>query len=279
MTTLSPLRYPGGKSKLFSKVTNILNHNKFNKNTTYVEPFAGGGGLALKLLKHNYVEKIILNDIDYSIYSFWYSIINETKDFIQLLLNVSVTIENWHIQKHIYNNPMKYSLLEVGFATFYLNRTNRSGIIKGGVIGGKDQKGSYKLDCRFNKDKLIEKIQYISDNKNKISIYNMDVTKFVIDVISPGKENYFINFDPPYFQKGSSLYTNYYKPQDHINLKTIISACSSPWILTYDKCNFIKELYTGYKSEIITLNYSLSNNKTGDELLIYSHLVEGPPFI
>lgn len=159
----SPLRYPGGKYKLYEYVETLV---KENNCTTYIEPFCGGAAVALELLLKDVVKKIIINDVDYTIFCFWDSILNHTEEFVFLIRNTDVTIDEWNIQKNIRNNLENYNSLEIGFSTFFLNRTNRSGIIdKAGPIGGKDQNGNYKIDCRFNKEKLISQIEKIASYK------------------------------------------------------------------------------------------------------------------
>ena len=151
--TKSPLRYPGGKTQLSRYVRHLLDIN--NVHNTYIEPFAGGFGVALELLFNNDVEQIVMNDFDPSIYSIWNMILHNRDEFISLIKNTPITIEEWFYQKDIRNKLKNDSnSIENAFATFFLNRTNVSGIISAGPIGGLKQQGKYKIDCRFNKEKL-----------------------------------------------------------------------------------------------------------------------------
>ena len=182
--SISPLRYPGGKAKLYNQIVELLIVN--NKlNNTYVEPFAGGCGLALMLLKNNIVSNLILNDIDKSIYCFWKSVLKYNDELCTMINDAVLTLEEREKQKLIQKNKgiinirKKEDVLKLGFSTFYLNRVNRSGIIKAGVIGGVKQLGNYKMDCRFNKKSLILKIKEIGTYKDKIKFYNLDVIEFL----------------------------------------------------------------------------------------------------
>ncbi len=269
MHNLSPLRYPGGKGKLFSKVSKIIVDNKLD-NKIYVEPFAGGCGLALKILKDNLAKSIIINDYDFCVYSFWYSILNYKKEFIDKIVNTNINLNEWEKQRTIYLNYKEYSILDIGFATFFLNRTNYSGILKSGPIGGKKQSGKYKIDCRFNKNNLIDKIEFIYSNRHLIKLYNLEANELINEISKNNPNDYFINFDPPYYTKGPELYTNFFNDENHILLKDVIIKCKSKWILTYDYCEFIDKLYDTKRKEIISLNYSTGKNKSGKELLIYS---------
>ena len=185
MSAISPLRYPGGKAKFYNNIIKIFNDNNIKK-PVYCEAFAGGAGLALLLLKNNIVDKLILNDIDKSIYCFWKSILDFNKEFCEMINSVNIDLVEREIQKKIQKDKdildltKKSDILKLGFSTFFLNRVNRSGIIRAGVIGGIEQNGNYKMDCRFNKNNLIERIKEINKYKKKIEFYNLDVIDFLI---------------------------------------------------------------------------------------------------
>ncbi|EKA7355631.1 DNA adenine methylase [Vibrio vulnificus] len=267
--TPSPLRYPGGKTAITPMVETIINNNGL-KNGHYAEPYAGGAGLALSLLFKGVVSHIHLNDFDRSVWAFWHSILHETESFITLIENTNITIEEWHHQKAIQTKKLSVDTLTLGFSSFFLNRTNRSGIIdKAGVIGGLKQNSKYPLDCRFNKDNLIKKIRKIASYKDNIHLHNLDALDF-INEIEKLDENVFYFIDPPYFVKGQSLYTNFYDSNDHIDLCTKIREINSKWILTYDYAEFIRKLYSNYRQFSFSLNYSAAEKKKGTELLVVS---------
>lgn len=269
-TSYSPLRYPGGKQKLFKYIVKLMEVNELNT-CTYIEPFAGGGGLALRLLFENKVDKIVLNDIDRSIYAVWYSILYNTEEFCAMIKEVPVDMENWYLQKQKQVNKNSISLLELGFSTFFLNRTNRSGIIKGGVIGGKNQEGRYKLDCRFNKTTLIERIEKIAEQRERIMLYNLDAIDLINNIIPNYGKNTFVFLDPPYYNKGPGLYENHYKHEDHLYLsQEIYKKIKCPWIVTYDYTNEIKKMYDKSKYQEYSLSYSAQNRYKGTEVMFYS---------
>lgn len=271
-STLSPLRYPGGKTILYEDVKNIIMKNGL-KGCTYIEPFAGGAGLALKLLSDKIVDQIIINDFDHAIYCFWYSILNYSEKFCNDIKRTAINMQEWEKYKNIYENQDDHSIYEIGFSTFFLNRTNRSGIIKGGPIGGKKQDGEYKLDCRFNKKVLIEKIYYISSLKNKIKLFNYDVNDFIKKVVKKQKKNYFIYFDPPYIKKGPELYQNFFKDEHHKYLSDNIknNLANTNWIVSYDNHVLVDELYKKFHKIQFDLNYSAGSNKIGNEVMVFSN--------
>ena len=267
----TPLRYPGGKNKLFHYTKELIEKNNLT-GCTYIEPFAGGSGLAMSLLFDNVVNNIILNDIDKSIFAFWHSVLHSTDELCNLIETTPITMEEWHKQKNIQNNKEHESLLILGFSTFFLNRTNRSGILLGGVIGGKQQTGLYKIDCRFNKKDLIKRIRAIAGKKDFISIYNLDAIDFIEKVILSETNTSFIFLDPPYYNKGPGLYLNYYKHDDHCHLADIVkNSIMHPWVVTYDNVKPIKELYKNFKLSEFNLNYSAQNKYVGKEVMIYSN--------
>ena len=187
----SPLRYPGGKSKLTPLVEKLMQSAGIN-NGVYIEPFVGGGGVALSLLINKKVRKIVINDYDVAIYSVWYAILNETDEFLKMIDNAVLTVDEWKKQKDYYlKNKTTYSI-QLAFATFYLNRTNRSGILKAGPIGGYAQKGNYPISARFNKEKLKERVKLIASYKSKIKLYNMEIKDFIRKVIPRYRKDCFV---------------------------------------------------------------------------------------
>lgn len=271
----SPLRYPGGKHKLYNYVSRLI---KENGCTTYIEPFCGGAAVALELLFNGLVNRIILNDYDFTIFCFWESILYRTDEFIQLVTNTEVTIEEWHRQKAIRDNLSNHSNLEIGFSTFFLNRTNRSGIVdKAGPIGGLEQTGEYLIDCRFNKLRLIKQIERIAAHREKISIYNLEALDFIENVIL-NKRKTFTFFDPPYYSKGPGLYKNFYSHGDHVNLANMILSRlkNRMWIVTYDNINAIKAMYSSVCNIEFKLSYSLQNKRSASEIMFYARKLKRP---
>ena len=182
-------------------------------------------------------------------------------------------MDEWHFQKSIQLNKDTANLFDLGFSTLYLNRTNRSGIIKAGVIGGKNQDGNYKMDCRFNKKSIISRILKISEYKNRITLFNFsteDLIKNYISTISETSDS-LIYFDPPYYNKGQQLYSNFYNHNDHVNLSNLIKThVNIPWILTYDNVEEIRSLYTEYNQQEFILNYSAGKKRKASEIMIFS---------
>lgn len=267
--TTSPLRYPGGKSCLFNLTEQILRLNKLQR-CAYAEPFAGGGGLALNLLFEGVVSSLYLNDIDEGIWSFWKSILDDTEEFLKLMESTPLTIKEWRRWQSVISDKNS-STLELGFATFCLNRTNRSGIIKNaGVIGGLEQTGNYKMDCRFNKDDLKRRILRVAKYRSCIHLTKLDAIDFLQQVPNKMPDRSFVCIDPPYFNKGSSLYTSFYKEEDHAQLCDEVMKLDLPWIVTYDDTPEIRRLYRGRRQYGFDINYSVQTKRVGTELLIAS---------
>lgn len=263
----SPLRYPGGKANLASFFFSLMDTNKIYS-CTYVEPFAGGAGAGLTLLFLERVDKIIINDLDRSIYALWYSILNYTDMFVEKLKNVELSINEWRKQWSIYTNEDN-DLFQLGFATFYLNRTNRSGIIKSRPIGGMSQAGQWSIGARFNKKHLINRIIKIANYKERIFISNIDGIELMENL--KNVDDIFFYIDPPYYMNGSTLYYNYYTKLDHAHLANFLNSHNDLyWILTYDNVEPIKKLYAKRRVVEFTLRYHINSPKKGSELMIFS---------
>lgn len=266
----SPLRYPGGKSCMLQMVSDILVENGLSRGH-YAEPYAGGGSLALALLFKGMVSDIHLNDLDPGISAFWWAILNEPEAFIAKVEKCEITVPEWRKQRAIYQAADLGNRLDLGFATFFLNRTNRSGIIgSGGVIGGLDQTGNYKIDCRFNRSELVKRVTRINKYRSRIHLYAQDAVDFLasIPVLCPKRT--FVAIDPPYFVKGSSLYTSFYNSDDHAGVAAAIKQLDRPWILTYDAVEPIRKLYQDRRQYLFDLKYSVQTKRTGTELLVVS---------
>lgn len=264
----SPLRYPGGKGK-FEPFMELLIRQTGHLGGTYVEPFAGGAGIALELLEKGIVNDIVINDLDKGIYSFWRAILTETYRFINDIRNVELTIDEWNRQRQVIEDCSRYSY-ELGFATFYLNRTNRSGIIKGGVIGGTEQAGKWKMDARFNREALIERIGKIANRKKHIHLYNKDVNSFIQNYLPKYQQNAFVYFDPPYFGKGKQLYLNFFSYDDHVRIERMInSQVNCDWVITYDDVREIADIYQNYNLRRFDLNYSAAVKRKASEIIIF----------
>jgi len=265
----TPLRYPGGKSKLSNFMRLLFTQNNLI-GEHYTEPYAGGAGVALHLLFTGYTSHIHLNDLNKSIYSFWSIVLYDTDNICRLIYDTSVDIDNWFKQKEIQKHPEQHSILELGFSTFFLNRTNRSGIISGGVIGGQSQQGHWKLDARYNKTELISRIEKISRFSDHISVYNLDAFEFLTRIVPTLPTRSIIYLDPPYFNKGSNLYENHYGFNDHIKISSLLYNVTQKWIVSYDNTPEIRQMYRKYRNMPYELKYSVADRYNGSEIMFFS---------
>lgn len=276
-TSFSPLRYPGGKGKMASFLEKTILLNSL-EGCTFVELFAGGAGASIKLLIDGLCKKLILNDYDRHIFAFWNALFFKTDELLAKIQNTKVSIDIWHEQKRIYESHENHTEVDVAFSTFFLNRTNRSGILaKAGPIGGYDQKGNYKLDVRFNKQELTKRIETIAKFNDKVEILNKDGIELVAELYGVKKEKYFIFLDPPYYNQGKNLYLNFYNNEDHLKLASILERYNDrDWLLTYDNCPEIKEMYKKFRSTDIDMTYTLQDKKQAKEIMIVSNALHLP---
>lgn len=273
MTVKTVLRYPGGKSKLTGFISELIRTNDLH-DATYVEPYAGGGGACINLLLGEFVKNVVMNDLDIHIYSFWKSILNDTESFLKMISEKKITLGEWKKQKRIFLQPRSYSQTKVGFSSFFLNRCNYSGILTGGVIGGQSQLGKYKIDARFNKKELSKKIERIALYSKRIKVLKYDALT-LLKKLNVSKKKFFVYLDPPYYNKSDSLYYNIYKDRDHENLSSFLKVNRRfSWILSYDNCKEIRNLYKGHRRTVFSLNYSLSDVRKGQELMIFDRKIK-----
>ncbi|OFS84505.1 DNA methyltransferase [Oligella sp. HMSC05A10] len=272
----TPLRYPGGKGKFTPFIESLIKTNGL-RGGHYLEVYAGGAGVALELLFNGTVSDIHINDLDPAIAAFWKASVQYTDDLIAKIREVDITMDNWYHYKAIMEDVDNNDTLEKGFATFFMNRCNRSGILKGGVIGGKAQAGSWKLDARFNKISLIPRFERIKLFKDRIHVYSEDAKDLLqrCEDILPSK-NSLIYLDPPYYEKGQGLYRNFYNHQDHIDIKKTLDNIKYPWLVSYDNAPEIRKIYQGYRTQNHILTYTAQEKKLGDEILFFSNELKIP---
>lgn len=266
----SPFRYPGGKGKVANFVKLLMLENGL-VGRDYVEPYAGGASVGLALLFEDYADRIHINDINPGVHAFWYSALNATTELCERIERTPVTMQEWERQRAIMVNAEDVDSLDLGFATLFLNRTNRSGIISGGVIGGKNQRGKWKLNARFNKTDLVQRIRKIGRHRSRIVLTRLDAVEFVEPwcraEIMPAS---FLYLDPPYFVKGAGLYDNFYSPNDHADVAAAVSKLEHPWIVSYDAAPEIIALFERFNCVRYSLTYSAQTRGHGSEIMFFS---------
>jgi len=263
----SPLRYPGGKGRLAQHVIDLIEMNDLGGGH-YAEAYAGGAGIAIRLLYLEYVSRVHLNDVDPAVYSFWKSVLDHTDDLAKLVRDTPLTLDERLRQKAVYRDP-DAGLLALGFAAFYLNRTNRSGIIHGGVIGGNKQAGAYRIDARFNRPELVRRIEKVGSYAPRISLQNKDAADFIGTDLKFAPKKTLIYLDPPYYANGHRLYRNTYKHDDHAKIAGLVDNIGQSWIVSYDNVKPIQDLYSRYRQQSFGLRYTAHRRYDGVEVMVY----------
>lgn len=274
----SPLRYPGGKGKIANFVKILMIENGL-AGRDYVEPYAGGASVALSLLFEGYADRAFINDLNPGVHAFWSSAVSRTEELCALIERTPVTMQTWHEQREIANSPEAEGL-DLGFATFFLNRTNRSGIISGGVIGGLDQTGQWKIDARYNVESLVQRIRKIGRHRSSIVVSNEDAVQVVRQWSDPAEDAAFLYLDPPYFEKGEGLYDNFYDAADHAEIAKSVAHLAHPWIVSYDARPEITQLYPDALQIRYGLTYSAHRDSaSGSEIMFFSDGLKVPEML
>lgn len=267
----SPLRYPGGKAPFAPYVAKVMEVNSVTDGH-YVEPYAGGAGVALELLFHGHASHIHINDADPAVYAFWMAVTQHSSSLLDLLESTPINMEEWFKWRSVLRDECESSVIEKGFATLFMNRTNRSGILKAGVIGGKNQDGKYKLDARFKKDVVAGRILAIAKRAKNISVYCEDSLSLLSRCSEFLPKNALIYLDPPYYVKGKGLYRNFYEHDDHVAIASVLQGKNFkwPWIVSYDNTQEICAMYELSKSLSYDLNYTAQRRYVGSEVMFFS---------
>lgn len=271
--TLSPLRYPGGKAALAGLFGDVIATLGI-KRARYIEPYAGGVGAGIALLREEIVDELVINDIDPAVYAFWRSVVDSNDRFVDMVGSTPLTINEWKKQREVYRSRDESDLLRLGFAFFFLNRTNRSGILNAGVIGGQRQEGNYKIDARFNRSTLTDRLTAIGELADRITVSDLD-GRTVIQRYAKDRRA-FMYIDPPYVEAGSQLYLNAFDGRDHTALAEIVKTVDKAhWLMTYDTAPLIEKLYRKNFQCRLELTYSARYPGQAEELLIASPAVAG----
>lgn len=270
----SPLRYPGGKGRLAQYVIDLMELNGLSGGH-YVEPYAGGAGIAITLLYLEYASRIHLNDLNPAVYAFWKTVRDEPDALCKLIADTPISPDEWRRQRAVQSDPSS-GTLALGFSTFFMNRTNRSGILTGGMIGGKEQTGAWKLDARYNREDLARRVEKIASYASRISLYNEDAAGFIETTLAGMPSKALVYFDPPYYEKGRKLYQNHYKHEDHARIAKLVGGVRQKWIVSYDNAEPIRQFYAGYEQEVFGLRYSAQERYQGAEVMVFCDGLERP---
>ena len=147
------------------------------------------------------------------------------------------------------------------------------------IIGGQEQRGAYKIDARYNSLNLINKIRNIAEKREQIVLLNQDAKELLQPQQLRRYYKTFINLDPPYVKKGAQLYKNAFTDVDHREVSQFISNWNRKWIVTYDICPLVAEIYRDFRSSYLDVTYSVRMSKKAQENIFFSNNLELPDTI
>jgi len=272
----TPLRYPGGKQRLAPFLVEVLAENRA-VDWNYVEPYAGGAGAAMELLLNNRVGHVYLNDSSFPIYAFWKALRDNPEHFCRRISRASLNLVTWKKHREVLRSPHEHTIEDVGFSTFYLNRCNHSGVLTAGVIGGLKQDGPWRIDARFPRNQLIQRVEAIAQYRDRITLSNIDAETFLGNKVSRLSKNTLIYCDPPYFARAKRLYLNIYEPADHQRLAHFMQTqVSQNWLVSYDNHPTILRAYSKRRTFCYSLQYSAMKVYAGREVFVFSDRLKIP---
>jgi DNA adenine methylase len=269
MRFISPLRYPGGKGRLAPYISTLMSWQD-PLPEIYAEPFAGGAGVALKLLVDGDVDRIHINDLNPGIAAFWRAVFDAPEEFADMIDSEDVSLDAWHRWRDVYLNPEGVDDLSLGFATFFLNRTNRSGILTARPIGGLDQAGTWKIDARFNRPNLSGRVRFLGDFAARVTVTELDA-RVMIRSLGEEASRYFVYVDPPYLVQGDQLYMSGLSADDHQGVADALAETDARWLLTYDAdARVTATLYATHRCLEFDIRHNAHRNHLGQEYAVFA---------
>lgn len=243
---LSPLRYPGGKSKVIDQIYARLIPEKLE---TFVELFAGGASLGLSLLDAGKIKNLILNDLAPLVHNFWNVVLREPEVLIRYIRNDLPDMDRyWRAKANIKEAYPAEGQPDADLAYDFLllNRLSFGGILSANPICGRN--GSDEdLRQRWNPESLVKRIEHIVGMRDHITLYRQSAESLFLEQIGWYPERTTIFVDPPYTTAGKLLYGMTFQ-DGHRDLADALNEFFRCWpgpdiIITYDDSPMVRELY------------------------------------
>lgn len=269
-SVISPLRYPGSKQSLVKYAERFLRANKL-VGREWIEPCAGGASIALSLISRGLVPRATIVEKDPLIHAFWKCLKTDGAILCELARKLSITVQTWQeFQK--YREPEavdRFPPMELALAGLFFNRVNYSGIIGAKPIGGMSQSSDYKIDCRFTKSTVIDRMVDAARLMDRIAVVGGDGLSYLRRSHARlSRRGSVVYVDPPYFVQGKKLYRYHFVERDHVRLARFLNEAKFPWLVSYDNDPFVVSLFSSHNIRPICLRYTVREARKADELLI-----------
>jgi len=262
---VSPLRYPGGKTRACKMLDEIIKENfDLSIIDNLVSRFMGGGSFEF-YFQNKYKKELIVNDKFTPLYNFWLQVKTNTKQLCDELRKMPTVSKDEFTNYR--NTILEFAdnMIEQAKLYFIINRCSFSGAT---LSGGYSEEASTK---RYTASS-IDRIEAL--DLSHMMIYNKDFEPFLCEHTT---DRSFIFLDPPYYlQKKSKLYGNngdMHENFDHKKLFDVITNKTN-WLMTYNNCEYIRELYKQYVIIDVDWTYGMNKSKLSSEIVILSILRE-----
>jgi DNA adenine methylase len=135
---------------------------------------------------------------------------------------------------------------------------------------GMTQSSPYKIDCRFNKVQIAKSIRESSALIQTVDIIFGDGINFLEDHALAMKAHSFVYIDPPYVTNGHKLYRYFFDEPEHERLADAVDELRTPWLISYDNHQLIRDLYIGEQAKFVKTYQSLKGSRFVKEILLMS---------
>lgn len=229
----------------------------------YYEPFFGSGSIGFKVLEELDTDRrVSISDIDPGIVSLWKAVHESPDELCSRIKSFTPNVDDFYSFQET-DGTDKSLTVENGFKKLALHQMSYSGLgaKAGGPIGGREQRGAYKIDCRYNVPTLTKNIGKLHTLMSRFKDLTIECKPVFSSLESIQRANSIVYLDPPYYVQGGALYANNMNVFEHQELAKRLNAAEYEWVLSYDDVEPIRQLYSWAKVTNLEAIYTLAPAK------------------